>query len=101
MSNPLFATNEPISVGDMVIVLRENECPIHRHDGQYLGLIFRVQEIKTVKSATCGKCGYRYGHGGTLAYSTEFGFLTNRLKRIPPLDELEGEKQKEDIREPA
>jgi len=29
------------------------------------------------------------------------GHLIERVKRIPPLGELEGERQKEDIREPA
>lgn len=88
--------DKPISEGDLVVVAYPTPCCGSTYG---MGWIFRAGPKGT--SYSCVKCG------ASLAELTfdgaPNGLMTraSRLKRIPPFDELEGEKTQEDIREPA
>lgn len=90
--------SEPISVGDLVVIVKGG-CSDH-----HIGRIFRVFRFSN-KTTACKKCHTYHGYPPTTTLAcpaeTPGGFELARLKRIPPLSELEGEKQKEDLREPA
>jgi hypothetical protein len=89
--------NKPISVGDLVVVVRGVRCCGAGLDS--LGIIFRVTRFLPY-SSRCKYCGQE--REGVVADSAmPFYFYDYRLKRIPPLGELEGERTEENIREPA
>src|SRR5690348_13823936 len=83
--------DKPISVGDLVQVVRTPKCGCTTT----LGLIFRVASFTHEEWTACGTCRAEGGskvladssinspNGGT------YGFETHRLKRIPPLEELD------------
>ena len=83
-----------IKVGDLVVVVRGKCC-----QSAYIGYVFKVRRL-VAETRTCKGCGQGY-------FST-FARTGNRkkkphcapiecLKRIPPLDELEGEQRKEEL----
>jgi hypothetical protein len=78
-----------IKVGDLVVVVKKAECPNCDNDS-FLGLIFTAREILVAHVVHCYECKHSYGHGGTIVYGEKKGFLSTRLKRIPPISELEG-----------
>ena len=94
--------SEPIKAGDLVVVVRDNGCPCPIPD-RIMGKVYTVASIEPERLLGCG-CG-RPTRRWTSAFIVngekrhEIG--TYRLKRIPPLSELEGERTQEDIREPA
>jgi hypothetical protein len=86
--------SEPIKVGDLVMVVRKAgycEC--------FLGLMFKVTAIGPSPDGTidCGKCGdvkpttmdARRANGGWQPLV--------RLVRIPPLEELDDVKEREEL----
>lgn len=110
--------SEPISVGDLVQVVRGHSCLMSRVGGY----TFTVTEfVKQIGGGwTCGICGERnlgkhdsYGAAGCPKPPTRihqpYAHLTKGaaciplsfLKRIPPLSELEGERRDEKLTEPA
>jgi hypothetical protein len=89
--------SEPIKAGDLVIVIRGQHCC--GGTGRSLGKIRSVTEIRH-GMMRCRECNAR--HERTYARtSVGKSYDISRLKRIPPLSELEGERTKEDLREPA
>lgn len=90
--------SEPIKVGDLVMVVCGSACCDSRHTN---GWIFVVDNFYTGDFGACRNCGKR--GRGTLARRAgdKDGWDLPRLKRIPPLPELEGQRTQEDIREPA
>ena len=91
--------SEPIKPGDLVVVIRGSECC---GTAQTVGYIGRVISGARYPITRCPVC--QTTHPSTnewLLLSNDMVYTTRRLKRIPPLGELEGEKQKEDQREPA
>lgn len=89
--------DKPISVGDMVQLVRG--CNIDA-----MGLVFRVSKI--YERAGVRPCYYcDQSHNGQYVDSEQpFGGAHNYsrspiwwLKRIPPLEELEGEKREETV----
>lgn len=92
--------DKPISVGDLVMVIRHTKyanlcaCP-----STAIGHIFRVQDISKTPSH-CGRCMKPYP-AEWCAWDGGVVYELTRLKRIPPLSELEGERTQEGIREPA
>jgi hypothetical protein len=90
--------DKPISVGDLVVVVRGMPCcgALTKRNG----LFFKVSAISPDNGAACDSCGKI---GGEMHAKDENGlrFDISRLKRIPPLSELESEKRDEDLREPA
>jgi len=92
--------SEPISVGDLVYVARPRKCGCTHN----LGLVFRVAKLLQVLEGEMGKCRgcgerYRAKGGSWMARGNEMNYAIGlfRLRRIPPLSELEGEKRDEEI----
>jgi hypothetical protein len=87
--------SEQIKVGDLVLVVRPRLCCGHDFK---LGLIFTALSVQKIGGLCtfCGKDGDEEVVSGG-----DFRILRNRLKRIPPLDEPEGEKRDENLKEPA
>lgn len=85
--------SEPIKVGDLVVVVRQ--CC----DGlELLGLIRTATKVQTnrTRCSTCGQANdgiHVYGH------ASSNGVPISWVKRIPPLDELEGKKETADLGE--
>ena len=91
--------SEPIKVGDLVVVVRGHCSDVA------VGKIFNVLRLSPGMTR-CIQCG-RVAEV-TIAVSTEcgpngvpHGSDVLNVRRIPPLDELDGVKTEEDIREPA
>jgi hypothetical protein len=90
--------DKPISVGDLVVIVRLRECC---PENSMIGLIYRVKSLRN-DAYRCHYCGLPHDRRFTVAWGEgEVGANVERLKRIPPLSELESEKQKEDLREPV
>ena len=91
--------DKPISVGDLVVIVDEC-CP----NESSLGEIHRVLQIGTFHSG-CDYCGD--SSHGVLAHLTggeddnDHWVPLPWIKRIPPLEELEGAKTEEKLREPV
>ncbi len=92
-------SERPIQVGDLVQVVRWSQC------GCGLGEVGRVSEFLECENSGCGLCKTpptkKTGTAAANIKSGRFCVPLEWLKRIPPLDELEGERTQETIREPA
>lgn len=90
-------SDRPIQVGDFVVVVRGHACTI--------GMIATVRKIVTCTGdGICKDCGDTLCgvEGEPIAIlDTSRKIQTYRLKRIPPLEELEGQRTEESIKEPA
>jgi len=74
--------NKPISVGDMVMVVKRKPCC-----GQgYLGFPFVVKAIICFQVAVCMHCGDRHIDDYALDEKGDV-YLMSRLQRIPPVAE--------------
>ena len=88
--------SEPLQVGDLVMVVRATRCgctPAIRK-------VFTIGALSREWAGRCVTCGaISYPTGTLTAYwKEEDGWLeVDRLKRIPPLPELESEKRDEEI----
>lgn len=87
--------DKPINVGDLVVVVKPRpQCGC----ADRLGEIFRVTEIETgewgAKCLTCFKVEDTTAYF-SVAYGGSNSVGIHRLKRIPPLDELEGVSQEQ------
>lgn len=87
-------SDKPISVGDLVQVVRGHSCE--------LGEVGRVEALQTWRWWSCAHCGEgEYGSvfaakvGTDPADGVATGYPVSWLKRIPPLEELEGEHTEE------
>lgn len=95
-------SDRPIQVGDLVQIVRWPCC------GEFLGVVFVVGEIFRHKShPQCTACKQTI-HEATLCLEGNSAPNKDKLcapkpwlKRIPPLEELEGQKSQEDMKEPA
>lgn len=87
--------DKPISVGDLVVVVRGHECD--------LGVTYIVGHIITAAGVWSCPCGAREFHDGAFVHKTHsfYGAPVEWLKRIPPLPELESEKNDSKLAEPA
>jgi hypothetical protein len=86
--------SEPIKVGDLVQVVRTCCADMTK----FLGHIFTAAPPKydfSCGSGYCARCHYK--SAGQFFYDGKRHFGEWRLKRIPPLSELEGEKNKEEL----
>jgi hypothetical protein len=75
-----------IKVGDLVMVVRPIDCCGHT---QGLGRVFIVEFLRDGMNI-CMTCGHRSAYSVDAWYlGSNLAFPLQRLKRIPPLDELE------------
>lgn len=88
--------SEPIKAGDLVVVVRPTPCC---DDTSAIGHTFHVLAVRRRHQGCC--CFCRVPRAATAAEDVDCHYDIDRLKRIPPLSELEGECTQEDIREPA
>lgn len=86
--------DKPISVGDLVVVVRS--CCDRFMEGV---TIFKVAVMRQTRPADlCTYCSRALPNGTYAADNPQYsGAPVGWLKRIPPLDELEGEKRDEEI----
>ena len=96
------SNQRPIAVGDLVAVVRLKPCG----HGQP-GFIFRVGQIRTTETGKhgCITCGASPKENGLIAVAVghshdSLSIPLWRLKRIPPLDELEGVLAQNEITHP-
>lgn len=86
-------SDKPISVGDLVVVVKPTLCCGQL--GKSFGAVFRVSHIRERTYSRCAHCGS--SAITLLADGWRAAISLYRLKRIPPLSELEGEKRDEEI----
>ena len=92
-------SDKPIAVGDLVQVVRPTPCCGNAYAvGRR---VFKVADLAT----TQGFCSFCFMPTGLVpaAYNADNGqhYHLHRLKRIPPLSELESTKTDEPMKEPA
>lgn len=101
--------DKPISVGDLVVVVKPARCCVAS-----LGTVFTVTRIRNninfsdgkTMTVRCSWCGNKKDVPAAVRPVAE-GFNANRgmplvrLKRIPPLSELESERTEEMLKVPA
>ena len=87
--------SERIALGDLVITVRPMRCC---GSVKSLGRINCVDSYTKESSILCTTCGRTYHHDGTaVTFISGEAEESYRLKRIPPLEELERETRKEEI----
>lgn len=97
--------DKPISVGDLVVVVRyaKKFCGCGGKSNT-IGRIFRVHDIRMSENRRCVDCNARKPDA-IVAYPendpNNLIYTLDRLKRIPPLGELESEKNDSKLTEPA
>lgn len=85
--------DRPIQVGDLVQVIKPSLCC---NNITYLGDIFVVSAMEKKSSRRCLNCGKKYEPTIVVeGHQSGIGAFLYRLKRIPPLSELESDKIKE------
>ena len=85
---------EPIKVGDLVMVIKATPCGC----AQAIGMIYRVAKVRLCAAGIrCVFCGSEFPEDVLAENSSGSGAQPYRLKRIPPLDELESETRDERI----
>lgn len=87
-----------IQAGDMVLVVRPTPCC---GSDFACGEIFQVQRLEDDKKGICAHCGRDLPESMCAIAPDKCAFELWRLKRIPPLSELEGERTEEKLKEPA
>jgi hypothetical protein len=87
-----------IKVGDLVQVVKESPCAVGGMKS--IGMIFRVADMgPCTDEVGCRWCGGVHYPAETLMATKKLGWrvAAYRLKRIPPLDELDDVKRDEEI----
>ena len=85
-----------IKVGDLVVVVKPRGCGCTIN----LGRVFRVLNFG-IWNARCSACRHILPKIFMAEADEIYAFEPYRLKRIPPLEELEGKRTEEKLREPA
>ena len=88
-----------IKVGDLVVVMRPKRCGCNNS----IGRIWVVKDLNSdERSGRCTECGVVTYPPVTPTAHISNGYAELwRLKRIPPLSELEGERTEEKLKEPV
>lgn len=88
--------SEPIRVGDLVQIVKPMPCCGRL--GKHYGDTFTVSEIITTRFVNaCAYCGARYAGTYAVDPADDLAAEVRRLKRIPPLSELESTETKEEL----
>ena len=90
---------KPIAVGDLVQIVRQRKCC---PEETRWGFTFIVESIQHSESWRCSHCGMTM-QADTVAWGggPKSGAALSRLKRIPPLEELESNDLCHPMKEPA
>ena len=88
--------SEPIRVGDLVQIVRTTLCC---NNIRAIGATFIAKKIRDGNRAYCVSCGST--EPVAVVDGLEFTTDIRRLRRIPPLSELEGRTTEEGLRVPA
>ena len=93
--------NEPIEVGDLVQVVRGMPCC--GATTKLMGVVFKVSSLVDNEGTACSSCGaiVKKVDPTSVTGHPIFAFQLSRLKRIPPLSELEGQRTEETLKETA
>ena len=83
----------PIQKGDLVMVVKPTTCC---NNSRKIGFIYRVSGIRTT-TPTCDYCKTKSSSVTCADEDAYGGFRLTRLKRIPPLAELESTEHKEEL----
>ena len=87
--------DRPIQVGDLVVVVRQRRCGCY---SKSYGAVFEVADIRAADDYRYYGCDHlSYLEVGAESTNKQHFVEISRLKRIPPLSELEGEKRDEEI----
>ena len=90
--------DRPIQVGDLVVIMRKAGCCVDLSSGH----IFKVSDIRTSNDPYhCARCNTTYPTQLVACGYEHYGIQLWRLKRIPPLEELEGLRTEESLRVPT
>lgn len=83
-----------IKAGDLVVVVKPSVCGCDKT----VGVIFKVTGFTANHFYRCVNCGHRwtYPRGGVEGYPGR-QFDPRRLKRIPPIGELDDVKRDEEV----
>lgn len=88
--------SEQIKAGDLVVIVKTTPCGCCPPTS--VGRIFRVIRVKGSGLSRCTSCGFGWKRDGAYAFAEEGnGADVWRLKRIPPLRELDDVKREEEI----
>ena len=90
-----------IKVGDLVMIMR---CCCARAEAEHLGTIHSILTLGDGAGWNAACCGYKGGELDARLFerpSNKGWFKRHWLKRIPPLEELEGRRTEEKLKEPA
>lgn len=85
--------NQNIEVGDVVMVVKPSLCPYNPN--RFMGYIFTVDAFelnRNIENNYCANCGdvhYRDSEIMVKDSSTIFYFAIFRLKKLPPIGELD------------
>lgn len=82
-----------MKVGDLVVVVKPTLCCGNR---KRLGAIFRITEFRD-GSSLCHGCGRHSSQVDAMGFGGNHCFSLERLRVIPPLNELEAEKAVETV----
>lgn len=87
--------SEPIKAGDLVEVIATSGCAHIDYRGYYK----RVERIIPAMELVCEECNASIGRHVHAEFTDEYPahLPLSWLRRVPPLEELEGEKQDEEI----
>lgn len=89
--------SEPIKVGDLVQIVKPKPCC----GGGTLGFYFFVEAIEP-SDGCCTDCGaFLFDKLAALVPGEPGSVAVYRLRRVPPLSELEGERRDEKLTEPV
>ena len=83
---------ENIKVGELVMVVKPTRCCKSDDRISSIGVVERVYDGKT----ECKHCGEIHDKE-SIAKVGEYGFFLDRLKKIPPLSELDKIETKEEL----
>lgn len=85
--------SDPIKAGDWVVVVKPTMCC---GNTTAIGWVFEVAEVALQKGMFCTHCNHR-GEWDAARNDRWDGFELSRLKRIPPLSELDDVNLQEEV----
>lgn len=79
-----------IRVGDLVLVAKPTPCC---GNTEHVGIIFTVSKLSRLNVRDCWYCSHRYVEPMAAIDENGDEYLISRLRRIPPIADLEKEEE--------